>query len=226
MIYLYCPEGVAGGIYDNNVHNMSMVSAAMRGNVSFVRTGRIGQWDDYKLGSGSYVRTGRRMTRKRQYRKNTDPDGCVGCPDKQTSSKWASKLVKPTGGGVQDVLIYYVGFCIRVRQTLHFVPLVDSGICLLAPVSVVSRVCLRPSVLRCWRALLLQLCVLPFCNLFPRTYIRRRLIPFTIQARSTNTRFTYVQSSTLSIHTRPQFFRVFPVSRIMCDNVCSSLFPK
>ena len=38
-----------------------------------------------------------------------------------------------------------------------------------------SRV-LRPSVLRCWRALLL-LCVLPFCNLFPRTYIRRRLIP-------------------------------------------------
>ena len=98
MIYLYCPEGVAGGIYDNNVHNMSMVSAAMRGNVSFVRTGRIGQWDDYKFGSGSYVRTGRRMTRKRQYRKNTDPDGCVGCPDKQTSSKWASKLVKPTGG--------------------------------------------------------------------------------------------------------------------------------
>ena len=39
---------------------------------------------------------------------------------------------------------------------------------------VVSRVCLRPSVLRCWRALLL--CVLPFCNLFPRTYIRLRLI--------------------------------------------------
>ena len=39
--------------------------------------------------------------------------------------------------------------------------------------------CLRPSVLRCWRALLLQLCVLPFCNLFPRsTYIRRRLIPY------------------------------------------------
>ena len=38
------------------------------------------------------------------------------------------------------------------------------------------RVCLRPSVLRCWRALLL--CVLPLCNLFPRTYIRRRLIPY------------------------------------------------
>ena len=29
----------------------------MRGNMSFVRTGRIGQWDDYQLGSGSYVRT-------------------------------------------------------------------------------------------------------------------------------------------------------------------------
>ena len=39
-----------------------------------------------------------------------------------------------------------------------------------------SRVCLRPSVLRCWRALLM--CILPFCNLFPRTYIRRRLIPY------------------------------------------------
>ena len=36
-----------------------------------------------------------------------------------------------------------------------------------------SRVYLRPSVLRCWRALLLTLCVLPFCNLFPHTYIRR-----------------------------------------------------
>ena len=31
--------------------------AAMRGNMSFVRTRRIGQWDDYQLGSGSYVRT-------------------------------------------------------------------------------------------------------------------------------------------------------------------------
>ena len=39
-----------------------------------------------------------------------------------------------------------------------------------------SRVYLRPSVLRCWRALLLR--VLPFCNLFSRTYIRRRLIPY------------------------------------------------
>ena len=39
-----------------------------------------------------------------------------------------------------------------------------------APASVVSRVCLRPFVLRCWRALLL--CVIPFCNLFPRTYVR------------------------------------------------------
>ena len=36
--------------------------------------------------------------------------------------------------------------------------------------------CLRPSVLRCWGALLL--CVPPFCDLFPRTYIRRRLIPY------------------------------------------------
>ena len=36
--------------------------------------------------------------------------------------------------------------------------------------------CLRPSVLRCWRAL--PLCVLPFCNLFPRTYVRPRLIPY------------------------------------------------
>ena len=36
-----------------------------------------------------------------------------------------------------------------------------------------SRVYLRPSVLRCWRALLLTLCVLPFCNPFPHTYIRR-----------------------------------------------------
>ena len=29
--------------------------AAMRGNMSFVRTGRIGQWDDHTVGSGSYV---------------------------------------------------------------------------------------------------------------------------------------------------------------------------
>ena len=80
------------------MHHISMGSAAMRGNMRFVRTGRIGQWDDYKLGSGSYVRTGRRKTRKRQYRKNTDSDSCVDCADKQTSSTWASKLVKPTGG--------------------------------------------------------------------------------------------------------------------------------
>ena len=79
-----------------------------------------------------------------------------------------------------------------------------------------SRVYLRPSVLRCWRALLLTLCVLPFCIFFrirtygdstyvhtsflqplsayvhtaiPHTYIRRRLIYITIQSRSTNTRF-------------------------------------
>ena len=47
--------------------------------------------------------------------------------------------------------------------------------------------------------------ILPFCNLFPHTYIRRFHIRtyaeasfhITIQARSTNTRFTYVQSSTL-----------------------------
>ena len=46
--------------------------------------------------------------------------------------------------------------------------------------------------------------ILPFCNLFPHTYIRRFHIRtyaeasfhITIQARSTNTRFTYVQSST------------------------------
>ena len=68
-------------------HNISMGSAAMRGNMSFVLTGRIGQWDDHKLGSGSYVRSGRRKTRKRQYRKNTDPDSCVGRADKRTSSK-------------------------------------------------------------------------------------------------------------------------------------------
>ena len=60
--------------------------------------GRIGQWDVYELGSGSYVRTGRREKRKRQYLKNTDPDSGVSCADEQTSSKWASKLVKPTGG--------------------------------------------------------------------------------------------------------------------------------
>ena len=56
--------------------------------------------------------------------------------------------------------------------------------------------CLRPSVLRCWRALLL--CVLSFCNLF---YVRTSVdasFHITIQARSTNTRFTYVQSSTLT----------------------------
>ena len=89
-----------------------------------------------------------------------------------------------------------------------FVPLVESGICLLVDVATLSTIydvrhplllpgyptqelisrpqavrhpsstppCLRPSVLRCWRALLL--CVLPFCNLFPRSYIRRRLIPY------------------------------------------------
>ena len=33
-----------------------------------------------------------------EYGKNTDPDSCVGCGDEQTSSKWTSKLVKPTGG--------------------------------------------------------------------------------------------------------------------------------
>ena len=38
------------------------------------------------------------MARKRQYRKNTDPDSCLGYADEQTSSKWASKLVKPAGG--------------------------------------------------------------------------------------------------------------------------------
>ena len=58
-----------------------------------------------------------------------------------------------------------------LRLTFQLLPVYSQ-----APVSVVSRVCLRPSVLRCWRALLL--CVLPFCNLFPRTYIRRRLIPY------------------------------------------------
>ena len=94
----------------------------------------------------------------------------------------------------------------------------------LRPPFQLSRVYLRPSVLRCWRALLLTLCVLPFCIFFrirtygdstyvhtsflqslsaylhtaiPHTYIRRRLIHITIQSRSTNTRFTYVQSSTL-----------------------------
>ena len=58
-----------------------------------------------------------------------------------------------------------------LRLTFQLLPVYSQ-----APVSVVSRVCLRPSVLRCWRALLL--CVLPFCDLFPRTYIRRRLIPY------------------------------------------------
>ena len=41
-----------------NIHSEYMGSAARRGNMSFVRTGRIGQWDDHKLGSGSYVRIG------------------------------------------------------------------------------------------------------------------------------------------------------------------------
>ena len=66
--------------------------------MSFVRTGRIGQWDVYELGSGSYVRTGRRTTRKGSTEKNTDPDSGAGCAHEQTSSKGASKLVKPTGG--------------------------------------------------------------------------------------------------------------------------------
>ena len=35
-----------------------------------------------------------------------------------------------------------------------------------------SRVYLRPSVHRCWRALLLTLCVLPFCKYFLHAYIR------------------------------------------------------
>ena len=39
-------------------------------------------------------------------------------------------------------------------------------------------------------------CVLPFCNLFPRSTYADASFHITIQARSTNTRFTYVQSST------------------------------
>ena len=32
-------------------YNISMRSAARRGNISFARTGRIGQWDEHELGS-------------------------------------------------------------------------------------------------------------------------------------------------------------------------------
>ena len=68
--------------------------------------------------------------------------------------------------------------CSRKRPSLLSLACASGRPCASGRLSfaVVSRVCLRRSVLRCWRALLL--CVLPFCNLFPRTYIRRRLIPY------------------------------------------------
>ena len=80
------------------LHNISMGSAAMRGNMSFVHTGRIGQWDDYKLGSGSYVRTGRRITRKRQYRTNTHPDTGDGLRRRSDINQVGFQAVKPTVG--------------------------------------------------------------------------------------------------------------------------------
>ena len=80
----------------------------MWGNMSFVRTGRIGQWDDNKLGSGSYVRIGRRTTwhsSGREVRKNTDPNSCVGCADEQTSASVLPNLSSQQGEGVQNVFI-------------------------------------------------------------------------------------------------------------------------
>ena len=69
---------------------------------------------------------------------------------------------------------------------------------------------LRPSVLRCWRALLLTLCVLPFCNLFPHTYIRRfHICTYFLSAISFRIRTygdsTYVRTyflSAISFHMR------------------------
>ena len=67
-------------------HNISMGSAAMRGNMSFVRAERIGQWGDYKLGSGSYVRTVvKRMTRKGSTEITPIQIVVVGCADEQIS---------------------------------------------------------------------------------------------------------------------------------------------
>ena len=80
------------------MHHISMGSAAMRGNMRFVRTGRIGQWDVYKLGSGSYVRTGRRITRKRQYRTNTHPDTGDGLRRRSDINQVGFQAVKPTVG--------------------------------------------------------------------------------------------------------------------------------
>ena len=71
----------------------------------FVCTGRIGQWDVYELGSGSYVRTGRRTTRKGSTERTpTQMVEWVALKSRHPASGLPSSSSQQ-GEGVQDVFI-------------------------------------------------------------------------------------------------------------------------